>query len=138
MTPEQIKLVRSSWEQVRQVEQTAERFYDRLFDIYPELKPLFRGDMKEQGAKLVKMITMAVSSLDNLENLRPIISHSGNRHAALGVTREDYDKVAEALLSTLAYFHRDEFSEELLSAWIAAYTEIASIMKSSSTRTATD
>lgn len=126
-------MVQRSWVIVSSYEQTADRIYDRLFDIYPELMPLFSGDMKEQGSKLVGMITQAVESLDRLDELKPAIMESGYRHAKYGVTEEDYDKMAEALFWTLAFIHRNEFTEELHNAWIAAYTEIASIMKRGAT-----
>ena len=40
-------------------EQAAALFYDRLFTIDPSTPPLFRGDMKSQGAKLMAAIGAA-------------------------------------------------------------------------------
>ena len=129
MTPAQVKQVQQSWAIVSSYNQTGDRIYDRLVDIHPEVIPLFDGDMQEQGQKLVMMISMAVDGLDNLDELKPKIMESGYQHAKLGVSEDDYDKVAEALRWTLAYIHRNEFTEELQDAWSAAYGEIASIMK---------
>ena len=51
MTPSQIDLVQSSLAKVVPIAETAASlFYGRLFEVAPEVKPLFRGDMKEQGA----------------------------------------------------------------------------------------
>ena len=64
MTPEQVQLVQESWEKVVPIsEQAAELFYGRLFELDPSLKPLFSGDIKEQGRKLMKIITLVVASL---------------------------------------------------------------------------
>ena len=57
MTPEQVTLVKSSWEKVVPIaDKAAELFYGKLFELDPSVKPLFKGDMVEQGAKLMKMI----------------------------------------------------------------------------------
>ena len=47
-------------------------FYARLFEIDPDLEPLFPAEeraMREQGRKLVRMITLAVRGLDRQELL---------------------------------------------------------------------
>ena len=70
MTPENIKLVQDSFDKVEPIaEQAAAIFYGRLFETDPSLKPLFKGDMKEQGAKLMKMLTIAVRGLDRLDTI---------------------------------------------------------------------
>ena len=44
MTPDQIDLVQSSFAKVVPIaDAAAELFYGRLFEIAPEVKPLFRG-----------------------------------------------------------------------------------------------
>ncbi len=67
MTPEKIALVRSSWQQVLPIKDTAAQlFYGQLFELDPTLRGMFRGDMVEQGRKLMAMINTVVTSLDNL------------------------------------------------------------------------
>ena len=57
MTPQQIALVRESFAKVVPIsEEVAALFYDRLFAIDPSTRPLFNGDMKSQGAKLMAAI----------------------------------------------------------------------------------
>ncbi len=57
LTSSQIRLVQSSWEQVLPIQQQAAAlFYARLFEMDPAVKPLFKGDMVEQGRKLMAMI----------------------------------------------------------------------------------
>jgi hemoglobin-like flavoprotein len=54
MTPKRIQLVKSSFAKIAPVEdQTAALFYRRLFELDPDLRALFRGDMATQGAKLM-------------------------------------------------------------------------------------
>ena len=86
MTSRQIALVRSSWQLVLPIErQAAALFYQRLFDLDPDLAPLFRGNITEQGDKLMAMLGMVVSRLDRLAELRPAVEQLGRQHAEYGV-----------------------------------------------------
>ena len=130
MTPEEIKMVKASWAKVVPIsDQAAELFYGRLFEVYPEVKPLFKSDMKEQGRKLMAMIGTAVNGLDNLEPLLGAVKDLGKRHVDYGVKDEDYDKVAECLIWTLNQELGDEFTDELEAAWVKTYTAVADVMK---------
>ncbi|HBA34356.1 MAG TPA: hemin receptor [Gammaproteobacteria bacterium] len=130
MTPEEIKMVKASWAKVVPIsDQAAELFYGRLFEVYPEVKPLFKSDMKEQGRKLMAMIGTAVNGLDNLEPLLGAVKDLGKRHVDYGVKDEDYDKVAECLIWTLNQGLGDEFTDELEAAWVKTYTAVADVMK---------
>ena len=55
----------------------ADMFYNRLFELDPSLRELFETDMEQQGVKLMKMITIAVNGLDNLEAIIPIVQALG-------------------------------------------------------------
>ena len=64
MTPDQVKAIQDSFKLVAPIsEQAAALFYGRLFEIAPEVKPLFRGDMTEQGRKLMATLGVVVNSL---------------------------------------------------------------------------
>ncbi len=129
MTPEQKILVTESWNKVLPIKETAaELFYGRLFEVYPEVKPYFKGDMKEQGAKLMTMLHTAVSSLDNLEGLIEPLKQLGARHVKYGVKNEDYDKVGDAFIWTLEQGLGDDFNEEVRQAWLITYTTVATVM----------
>lgn len=130
MTPEQAQLVKQSFAKVAPIaEQAADLFYNRLFETAPEVKPLFKGDIKEQGKKLMATIGMAVSSLDRLPQLVPVVQDLGKRHAAYGVRDEHYDKVAAALLWTLEQGLGADFTPDTKAAWVEVYTVLASTMK---------
>lgn len=134
MTPDEVKLVKESWAKVLPIaDQAATLFYERLFDVYPEVKPYFTGDMESQGGKLMAMIGYVVNSLDNLEPMLPIIRISGQRHAGYGVRDEDYDKVADTLLWTLGKGLEEEFTDEVKRAWATTYDTLANVMKVAAT-----
>lgn len=57
MTPQQISLIQNSWAEVVLIQDTAAGlFYQRLFVLDPAVRPLFKGDMREQRQKLMKML----------------------------------------------------------------------------------
>jgi hemoglobin-like flavoprotein len=130
MTPEAQKLVRESFAKVVPIAPAAAAmFYDRLFVLDPALKPLFKGDMTEQGKKLMAMIGTAVANLHNLDAVVPAVQDLGRRHAGYGVQPKDYNTVAEALLWTLGQGLGDDFTPETKAAWVEAYTILATVMQ---------
>jgi nitric oxide dioxygenase len=129
MNAQQIELVQESFKTVRTIaDQAAETFYQRLFEIEPSYKAMFKHDMKKQGAMLMSTLGLAVGSLNNLEAILPAVRSLGQRHAGYGVTAEQYQPVAEALLWTLEYYFGEAFTPELKEAWVAAYTTLAGVM----------
>jgi hemoglobin-like flavoprotein len=131
ITLEQKKLVQETWEKVVPIAETAaELFYGRLFEIDPDLKPLFKQtDMKEQKMKLLQMLGMAVKGLDNLEQLVPAVENLGRRHVGYGVKDSHYDTVGDALLWTLEKGLGEDFTPEVMEAWTQTYITLASVMK---------
>ena len=130
MTPEQINLIKISWAKVLPISDTAaELFYGKLFQLDSELKPLFKGDMKEQGEKLMKMLNTVVNSLDNLNSIIPAVQNLGVSHINYGVKDEHYDTVADALLWTLEQGLGDGFTADVKDAWTMAYVTLSDVMK---------
>lgn len=129
MTPEQITLVQESLRKVAPIaEAAAELFYARLFELDPNLRSLFRKDMKVQGHELMAMIAAAVNGLGNLEQLLPLVRELGVRHAGYGVLRKHYDTVGAALLWTLDRGLGADMTAETRRAWAAAYGLLAAAM----------
>ncbi|MEW5893097.1 MAG: globin family protein [Pseudomonadota bacterium] len=130
MTPQQIQAIQTTWQQVLPIaDQAAGLFYGRLFELDPTLKPLFKGDMTEQGRKLMKTIGLVVNSLTRLEAILPTVQDLGCRHVAYGVRPEHYDTVGAALLWTLEQGLGSAFTPEVKAAWVTAYGTLASAMK---------
>ncbi|UCE75831.1 MAG: hemin receptor [Gammaproteobacteria bacterium] len=137
MTPEQTMLVKSSWEKVLPIsDKAAELFYGRLFELDPDLKSLFKGDMEEQGRKLMRMISTAVAALDRLEAIVPAVQQLGVRHVGYGVKDEHYDTVGAALLWTLQQGLGEGFTADVKEAWTSVYGVLAGTMKSAAAEAA--
>lgn len=137
MTPEQLVLVKESWEMVVPIkEQAAELFYGKLFDLDPALKPMFKGNMQEQGRKLTAMINTAVNGLDKLDVIVPAVQDLGRRHVAYGVTDRHYDTVGTALIWTLEKGLGPVFTPACKEAWETVYGVLAGTMKSAAAEAA--
>ena len=130
MTPEQKQMVQSSFAKVAPIaDQAAALFYGRLFELDPGLKPMFKGDISEQGRKLMSTLGVAVGSLDNLDALMPVLQNLGRGHVAYGVQDSHYDTVGAALLWTLEQGLGDDFTPSVKDAWTEVYTIVATVMK---------
>lgn len=125
-------LVTESFAKVAPIsEKAAELFYNRLWEIDPETKSLFKStDMREQGRKLMQTLATAVGALHNLEAIVPVVQQLGKRHIAYGVKKEQYDTVGAALLWTLEQGLGADFTPEVKEAWTKVYGLLASVATS--------
>jgi len=129
MTPTQITLVQDSFALVEPIaDQAATLFYGRLFDIAPDVEPLFTGDMAEQGRKLMTTLGVVVRGLDEFDQLLPVAANLASRHVDYGVQPHHYDEVGAALLWTLATGLGEAFTPDVEAAWTTAYTALAEAM----------
>ncbi len=130
MTPEKIALVQSSFKSVVPIADTAAKlFYGRLFEVAPEVKPMFdASNMEEQGKKLMKTLAVAVIGLSDLPAIVPIVQQLGVKHLDYGVEPAHFSPVGESLLWTLEKGLGEAWNEELLDAWTEAYTLLSNTM----------
>jgi hemoglobin-like flavoprotein len=130
MTPEQAQIIKLTFAQVmRDRDRVGRMFYDRLFSIAPEVKPLFKGDIAEQSRKLMDTLALAVGMLRDMPTLVITLEGLARRHVGYGVKDEHYDKVGEALLWMLEKGLGDAFTAQVRDAWTALYVAVAQIMR---------
>ena len=130
MTPDQVALVQDSFKKVVPIAATAaDLFYDRLFAIAPQFRPLFPLDLREQKTKLIAMLATVVANLHQLEKMMAQVEQLGRRHVTYGVTADHYAPVGEALLWTLEQGLGAEFSPSVKTAWAEAYLALSGTMK---------
>jgi hemoglobin-like flavoprotein len=128
--PLNVDLLRKSFEVVATANpRFVSRFYEILFERYPQARPLFGS---AQMARQTEMLTGAlVAVLDHLEDapwLSDTLGALGAKHVGYGVTREMYDWVGASLLATLAEVAGPAWTPELNAAWGEAYAAIVSLM----------
>jgi hemoglobin-like flavoprotein len=130
MTPETAALVRQSWAQLAPVrKQVCADFYARLFARYPELRPLFKGDIARQSTLFMTMVNTVVSALDNPDPVIALLQTTGARHADYGIRTGDYDKFADVLMDTFARALGDVFTPRTRAAWEEVYARLAETMQ---------
>jgi hemoglobin-like flavoprotein len=130
MTPTEIDLIRGSWRSVEPIADVAATlFYDRLFELDPAVRRLFRRtDMESQRRNLMQTLAVVVKGIDRLDDLAPAVQALGRRHAGYGVRAAHYDTVGAALLWTLEAGLGEAFTAETRAAWAGAYGTLASVM----------
>ena len=130
MTPAEVNLVKLTWSRVVPIKDTAAGlFYNRLFELDPSVRPLFKGDISEQGSKLMATLNTVVGSLNQLDDVVPVAQQLAVRHVRYGVKPEHYDTVGAALLWTLERGLGAGFTSDVKQAWTSAYTTLAGAMK---------
>ena len=129
MDAKDIELVQSSFSKVAPIaDKAAELFYGRLFEIAPQVRPMFAEDVSEQGKKLMTTLGVVVNGLKNLDAIIPVAQQLAVRHNDYGVTPDHYKPVGEALLWTLSHGLGDEFTPDVEAAWTQAYETLSGVM----------
>jgi hemoglobin-like flavoprotein len=130
MTPEQIKIIKLTFAQAMNNKDTVGKmFYDRLFEIAPDTRLMFTGDMEAQSRKLMDTLALAVGMLRDMPTLVATLEALAKRHVDYGVRDEHYDTVGQALLWTLERGLGDAFTPEARIAWTELYAAVAQIMR---------
>ncbi|HET6337576.1 MAG TPA: globin domain-containing protein [Polyangiales bacterium] len=106
------------------------RFYEILFERYPQVKPLFGRNSNANQANMLQGALVAVMDhLDDATWLADTLTAMGKKHVDYGVTDEMFDWVGASLLAALAEAAGDRWTPEVEAAWIEAYGAIAGLMQ---------
>jgi hemoglobin-like flavoprotein len=130
MNAQQVTLVQQSFEKAAGLgEKVAEIFYAELFAIDPSLRDMFKGNMKQQHAKLLSTLALVIRSLHAPEKIVGAAQKLAVKHLDYGVIPEHYTYVGNALLRTLKKGLGPDFTPELRDAWVEAFRTLANVMK---------
>ncbi len=126
----QVELLQQSFELVKpRADEFVDSFYDNLFALYPEAKPLFANtDMAEQKKKLLISLMLVVKSLRMPDLLSEVLKGLGERHVKYGALPEHYPLVGNALLSTFEQYLGADWTPAVKQAWVDAYGAITTLM----------
>jgi hemoglobin-like flavoprotein len=129
LSADDIERVRSSFDRIWPIStRTAGLFYDRLFEIAPEVRPLFRSDIDEQKRKFIATLAVIVGSLDDTSKLIALTDNLARQHGDFGVRPAHYPKVGEALLWSLERGLGDAWTPGVAASWSKAYGVISAFM----------
>jgi len=130
LSPGQRVLIRETFALLKpRGDDVAATLYDRLFEIQPSLRSLFRTDLQATGDKLMRVLALSISNLEQLESIGPAIRSMGRRHVGYGVRDADYDTVGQALLWTLKRELGAAFTPDVRDAWATVYEILTSMMR---------
>ena len=122
LTTRQIELIQSAIPVINSnADAVADAFYTQLFALDPSLRAMFRGDMIEQGRKLMTMLGVALNNVTKLDTLHPALENLGRRHVGYGVSQHHYATVGQALINTLEAAFGEAFTPETRDAWTTLY-----------------
>lgn len=128
LSPLQKHLIRRSFGVIAgRSEIIGQLFYARLFALDASLRALFQHDMNEQVNKLMRMIALCVSALDDEKLFVKTVEELGARHVSYGVRDEHYAIVGEALIWALSEGLGTAYTHEVQSAWIVLYDLMAQV-----------
>lgn len=124
------QVLRTSFELVieRQPELTT-RFYEILFERYPQVRPLFATDTTHQSKMLASALVAVMDKLEDASWLSNTLTAMGRKHVSYGVTNEMYGWVGASLLATLAEVAGRDWTPALEAQWTEAYGAIAGLMQ---------
>lgn len=106
------------------------RFYERLFEKYPGVKPLFSTPPEEQHKKLMASLGAIVSSVTKPDVMMPYLRAMGIRHVAYKTESAHYGAVSENLVAVLAEHlsKEGEWTDEMKANWEEALQVISTVM----------
>jgi hemoglobin-like flavoprotein len=129
MNPNQVDLIRDSFVQMLvDSERSARLFYGRLFELAPETRRLFKGDMAEQGRQLIEALARIVTGLSRLDAMLPELRKLAARHVRYGVEDRHYSIVGDALQHVVTVYGGPDADPAMLQAWKVAYALVAGAM----------
>ena len=123
-------LLRSSFKNISMhAEKLASRFYEILFDRYPEVRPLFHNSrLEDQKKMLLRALALIVRKVDDEHYLTNFLQGLGKTHVAYGAEPEHYDAFTECLLAALEEIAGREWTKEAETNWKEALGMVRNLM----------
>ncbi|MCA9840533.1 MAG: hypothetical protein KC475_00320 [Cyanobacteria bacterium HKST-UBA03] len=106
------------------------RFYERLFEKYPAVRPLFKASPEEQHTKLMASVGAIVASVTKPDVMLPYLHAMGIRHLQYKTEVAHYPAVQENFVAVLGEHlsQEGEWTDEMEQNWNAAMETVSNIM----------
>lgn len=142
MTPEQTKLLARSFSKFEnRLNDFGTLIHQKLFEILPEARGLFKGDLEEQKAKMVRVFAEFVRFQSRSHYFMPVTGKGGEaiipgigalgaRHELdYGVRPEHFRYMREAVLYAIKTLLGKEYTNEIAQAWSEGFEMLAHAMQ---------
>eukprot|EP00607_Mallomonas_marina_P007162 CAMPEP_0182416392 /NCGR_PEP_ID=MMETSP1167-20130531/681_1 /TAXON_ID=2988 /ORGANISM="Mallomonas Sp, Strain CCMP3275" /LENGTH=266 /DNA_ID=CAMNT_0024589111 /DNA_START=42 /DNA_END=842 /DNA_ORIENTATION=- len=103
-------------------------FYQRMFDVNPSSKPLFKSNIMSQGRVLIGIITTALNQLKEPETFKTMLTNLTHVHSQRGVRGMQYGIAGDVLFWTLDKCLGADFDDETRISWACIFSYMLSIM----------
>jgi len=100
-------------------------FYSRLFELAPDARTLFSGQIDLQAKKFADMLAWVIAHLEKPDQLCREMRELGARHSGYGVKVDQYAPVGSALIWMFQNALGNRFTPEMEEAWLEAYAFIS-------------
>jgi hemoglobin-like flavoprotein/ferredoxin-NADP reductase len=131
LTQEQIDIVKATAPVLREHGVTiTTHFYKRMLGLNPDLNNIFNVANQQTGLQpkaLAHAVLAYAENIDNLPVLSAAVAKIAHKHASLDVTAEQYPIVGENLLAAIKEVLGDAATQDIISAWAAAYGVLADV-----------
>src|ERR1700685_212958 len=87
-------------------------FYNRLFELAPDARTLFTGQIDLQARKFADMLTWVIAHLETPDRLCREMRELGARHSSYGVRVDHYAPVGSALIWMFQHVLGSRFTGE--------------------------
>jgi class 3 adenylate cyclase/hemoglobin-like flavoprotein len=98
-------------------ERLTKELYRRLFELIPEARALFHGDMETQAQMLSHMLQFFVYAMGRPETTRLGLRTLGRRHAGYGVPPDYYPFFRQAFLEAVRVILGEKHTPQVEKAW---------------------
>jgi hemoglobin-like flavoprotein len=105
------------------------RFYERLFERYPELRPMFhRSSPDAQQRMFTQKLVYLIDFYDDSQRLEQAVREVASTHKSYNVTAEMYGWVGGVLLEVLAEALGPRWDSETASAFEACWAKVSDLV----------
>lgn len=104
-------------------------FYTRLFNVHPMSRNLFKNGMRSQGKFLVKMITLALTEINDASKFDKTLIKLAEVHNQRGVKCVEYGVVGEVLFYVLkTVVGANSYDSRVHLAWVKVYSRMLRVI----------
>lgn len=105
-------------------------FYERLFDVHPVCRALFKNDPRHQGRAMVNLITFLIQAGGDHAQVNQILVDLAHRHVhQYGVKAHEYAIFGEVLVYSLSWcIGKEVFTEAVTKVWTKIYCMIIGVI----------
>jgi hemoglobin-like flavoprotein len=137
-----VAIIKATWAKAAGlgVETVGVLLFSNIFSIAPEALGLFPFKaeyekekeqselLKKHSVKVVEAVATAIDNLEQKDVLVPYLVELGVKHVGFKTLPPHYDVVGEALIKTLKYGLKDDYTPEANAAWTKLWAIIAKTM----------